>query len=305
MHAHAHGHGHAHEHGAAGHDRAFAVAIALNLGFVAIEGGAGFLANSLALLADAGHNLGDVLGLALAWGAAALARRRPTRRRTYGFGRSSVLAALANAMVLLVAVGAIGWEAVWRLGHPAPVEGSLMIGVAAAGVVVNGATAVLFLKGRHHDLNLRGAFLHMAADAGVSLGVVVAGLLIGATGWLWLDPATSLAIVAVIAWGTWGLFKDSLNLALDAVPEGIDRGAVEDYLRALPGVAAVHDLHIWALSTTETALTVHLVRPEGSGGDAFLAEICEALRRRFAIGHATLQVETGTQACELAETHAV
>jgi cobalt-zinc-cadmium efflux system protein len=231
--------------------------------------------------------------------------KRQTQRRTYGFGRSSVLAALVNAMVLLIAVGAIGWESLWRLGHPTPVEGALMIWVAAAGVLVNGATAALFLGGLHHDLNIRGAFLHMVADAGVSAGVVVSGLLIGATGWLWLDPATSLAIVVVIAWGTWGLFKDSLNLALDAVPEAIDRDEVEAWLGALPGVAEVHDLHIWALSTTETALTVHLIRPGCPAEDAFLTRVAEDLKHRFAIGHVTLQIETGDGECHLAPAHVV
>jgi cobalt-zinc-cadmium efflux system protein len=307
-HAHGHAHGHAHHHHRPeAYDRVFALAIALNLAFVGVEGAAGFVANSLALVADAGHNLGDVLGLALAWGAAALARRRPTLRRTYGFGRSSVLAALVNAMILLIAVGAIGMEAVTRLARPAPVEGDMMIWVAAAGVLLNGTTAMLFMAGRKHDLNLRGAFLHMAADAGVSLGVVVAGLLIGVTGWLWLDPATSLLIVAVIAVGTWGLFRDSLDLALDAVPDAIDREAVESWLRALPGVCEVHDLHIWAISTTETALTAHLVRPGAPADDAFLARVSTDLKARFAIGHATLQIEIGDaeHPCHLAPADVV
>lgn len=307
-HAHddAHRHAHSHGHGPPRHDAAFALGIALNLGFVAVEAVCGVLANSLALLADAGHNLGDVLGLALAWVAAGLARRRPTHRRTYGFGRSSVLAALVNAMVLLVSVGAIGWESIWRLRHPEPVEGTLMIWVAAAGVLVNGATAALFHRG-HHDLNIRGAFLHMAADAGVSAGVVVSGVLIGLTGATWLDPVTGLAIVVVIAWGTWGLFTDSLNLALDAVPETIDRDEVEAWLGALPGVAEVHDLHIWALSTTETALTAHLIRPGAPADDAFLSRASAGLRERFAIGHATLQIECGDadHPCRLAPADVV
>jgi cobalt-zinc-cadmium efflux system protein len=307
VHDHDHsGHGHHHHHHApTAYDRAFALAIALNLAFVAAEFVAGIAANSLALLADAGHNLSDVLGLALAWGAVYLVRRRPTERRTYGFGRSSVLVALVNAMLLLVAVGAIGWEALLRFGNPAPVAGGVMVVVAGIGVLINGATASLFASGRKSDLNLRGAFLHMAADALVSAGVVAAGLLIGATGWLWLDPATSLAIVAVIAFGTWGLFTDSLNLALDAVPGSIDRGEVEDYLRGLPGVCEVHDLHIWALSTSEVALTAHLVRPDRPAEDAFLMRTGDELKRRFGIGHATLQVETGDRPCDLASTHAI
>jgi cobalt-zinc-cadmium efflux system protein len=304
-HHHHHHHNHAHHHGVHDYDRAFALGIALNLVFVVVEGGAGFIANSLALLADAGHNLSDVLGLLVAWGATYLARRRPTSRRTYGLGRSSVLAALVNAIVLLIAMGAIAWEAVSRLGTPTEVQGPIMIGVAAVGVVLNTATAALFARGRKGDLNIRGAFLHMAADAAVSAGVVLAGLMIGWTHWRWLDPAMSLVIVGVIAIGTWGLLRDSINLALDAVPAGIDRDAVETYLRGLPGVTETHDLHIWALSTTETALTVHLIRPEMPANDAFLTGTADELRHRFGIGHATLQIETGEHVCELASAHAV
>jgi cobalt-zinc-cadmium efflux system protein len=249
----------AHRHDSADFERAFAWGVALNVGFVAAEVGFGLYADSLALLADAGHNASDVLGLLLAWAAERLGRRRPTARRTYGLRRSSILAALLNAALLLIAIGAIAWEAVQRLARPEPVAGGTIMAVAAAGVVVNAATALLFLSGRTSDLNVRGAFLHMVADAGVSVGVVLAGLGMRLTGWLWLDPTASLAVVAVIAVGTWGLLRESADLALDAVPEGIDPAAVRDYLRGLPGITELHDLHIWAMSTTETALTVHLV----------------------------------------------
>ncbi len=286
---------HDHAHGAPSANRAFAVGVGLNLGFVLLEAGFGLWANSLALLADAGHNLSDVFGLLLAWGASYLAARPPTARRTYGLRRSSILAALLNAVLLLVAVGGIAWEAVRRFGHPEPVAGGAVVGVALAGVVVNSATALLFFRGREHDLNVRGAFLHMAADALVSVGVVAAGLVIRFTGWAWVDPATSLAVVAVIAAGTWGLFRESLDLALDAVPEGIDPAAVESYLAGLPGVAAVHHLHVWAMSTTEVALTAHLVKPDGRLDDALLARAAEELRERFGIAHATLQLEQGAE----------
>jgi cobalt-zinc-cadmium efflux system protein len=298
------GHDH-HGHGAAAADmeRGFAPGIALNLGFVALEAAAGLIAGSMALLADAGHNLSDVLGLALAWLAARLARRPPSARRTYGWHRGTILAALANAMLLLVAVGAIALESAQRLLAPAPVATGWMLWVAAAGVAVNAGTALLFARGRHGDLNRKGAFLHMAADAGVSLGVVAGALLIGATGWLWVDPVLGLAIAGMILVGTWGLLRESVDLAMDAVPAGIDPAAVRAFLAARPGVAGVHDLHVWAVGTTETALTARLVRP-GAGGpdDAFLAETAAALRARFGIGHATLQVEAGAaaQACTLA-----
>jgi cobalt-zinc-cadmium efflux system protein len=302
-HAH-HDHG-GHSHGPATHDRAFALGVALNLLFVGGETVAGFLANSLALLADAGHNLGDVLGLLLAWGAAWLARRRPTFRRTYGYGRSSILAAVLNAMILLIAVGGIAVEAVNRFLHPEPVAGGTVMAVAALGIVVNGVTAWLFAAGHRHDLNIRGAFLHMAGDAAVSLGVVVAALLIGVTGWWWLDPAVSLAVVVVILLATWSLTRDALNLALDAVPATIDRHAVEAYLAGLPGVAEVHDLHIWAMSTTETALTAHLVRPNASLDDGLLAAAAHELEHRFGIHHATIQIEAGDRECRLAPDHVV
>lgn len=290
---------HNHDHGPAHYDRAFAIGIVLNLVFVALETVWGLKAHSLALLADAGHNLGDVLGLLLAWGASLLSRRRPTRRRTYGLRRSSILAALFNAMILLVAVGGIAWEALRRLGRPEPVQADLVIGVAAVGIVINTATALLFLAGRRRDLNLRGAFLHMAADAAVSGGVVVAGLVMRATHWLWLDPVLSLGIVAVITVGTWGLLRESLDLALDAVPEGVNPQAVEAYLSGLPGVVEVHDLHIWAMSTTEAALTAHLVKPDARDDDLLLARASRELHDTFAIEHTTLQLERekGSRVC--------
>lgn len=286
----AHDHDH---HCPSSYNRAFAIGVALNIAFVVIEAAGGFWSHSMALLADAGHNLSDVLGLLLAWAAAYLSTVGPNERRTYGLRRTSILAALANAVILLVATGGIAWEAVRRLGHPAPVEGATMMAVAAVGVLVNGITAVLFLSGRHHDLNLRGAFLHMAADAGVSLGVVISGALVLWQGWSWVDPVASLLIVAAILIGTTGLLKDSINLALDAVPKGIDPVRVREYLRQLPGIADVHDLHIWGMSTTETALTVHLVKPDGLIDDAFLADVEHVLHERFGIMHPTIQLEQG------------
>jgi cobalt-zinc-cadmium efflux system protein len=286
---------HRHPHGR-GFGRAFAVGVAINLGFVVVEVLAGLLAGSLALLSDAAHNLGDVLGLLLAWGAGQLALRPRSARRTYGLRRGTILAALANAVLLLLAVGAIASEAIRRLGHPAPVAGMPVILVAAVGVVVNGATALLFRRDRHRDLNVRGAFLHMAADAGVSLGVVVGGLIIRTAGWTWLDPALSLAIGVVIAAGTWGLLRESLDLAMDAVPAGIDPVRVEAWLTALPGVIAVHDLHIWGMSTSEVALTAHLVACPGAVDDAALHRAAAGLQASFGIGHSTLQVEVGDPA---------
>ncbi|MBO0699036.1 MAG: cation transporter [Zavarzinella sp.] len=291
---------HGHEHGRPNYNRAFAVGVGLNLGFAVLEAGFGLWANSLALVADAGHNLSDVLGLLLAWGANYLSGRPPTARRTYGLRRSSVLAALLNAVLLLLAAGGIAWEAVRRLREPEPVAGLTVVGVAAAGVVVNTATALLFLAGRKRDLNIRGAFLHMAADAGVSAGVVVAGLVIRYTGWTWVDPVASLAIVVVIVAGTWALFREALDLALDAVPAGIDPAAVEAYLAGLPGIVAVHDLHVWAMSTTEAALTVHLVKPDGRLDDGLLCCVTEDLRAKFGIAHATIQLEQAADhACGL------
>lgn len=273
------------------HNRAFAVGVALNLGFVGIEAAFGVVAGSLALLADAGHNLGDVLGLLLAWGAAYLARLRPTKRRTYGWRSSTILAALLNAVILLVAVGGIASEAIRRFEQPEPVSSGTVIAVAAAGIAINAATALLFMTGRRRDLNIRGAFLHMVADAGVSAGVVAAGLGILATGWAWLDPFVSLMIAVVILLGTWGLLRDSVNLALHAVPEGIDPEKVRSYLCSLPGVMAVHDLHIWAMSTTQTALSAHLVKPELANDDALISQATNELYERFGIEHTTLQWE--------------
>ena len=305
-----HGHAHAgggHSHAPADFGRAFAIGVALNVVYVVLETIFGLIAGSLALLADAGHNLSDVLGLLLAWGAAALAKRGPTARRTYGYKRGPILASLANAVILLVAIGAIAWEAVQRLATPEPVASGTIIWVALIGVFVNAGTAWLFMSGRKGDLNIRGAFLHMAADAGVTVGVIFAALLIMWTGWQWLDPATSLVIAAVILVGTWGLLRDSANLAMDAVPPGIDQSEVERTLRALPGVTAVHDLHIWGLSTTETALTAHLVRTDAAADGALLRRLTEEVRERFGIGHATIQFETDemAQTCALRPEHVV
>ena len=271
--------------------RAFAIGILLNTAFIGTEVAFGLLSDSLTLLADAGHNLSDVMGLLIAWGATNLERRSPTKRFTYGLRRTSVLAALANAILLLVSIGAIAWEAIRRLREPAPVAGLTMIWVAAVGVVVNGLTAWLFVGGRKGDLNIRGAFLHMIADAAVSAGVVVAGFAILYTGWSLLDPISSLAIVAIILVGTWGLLRDSINLVLDAVPRGIDPGAVQEFLEQLPGVAAIHHLHVWGLSTTETACTAHVVKREPQLDDQLLKQIAHELHERFGIEHTTIQFE--------------
>jgi cobalt-zinc-cadmium efflux system protein len=299
-HGHAHGH-HGHSHAPTDFGRAFAIGIALNGAYVVGEAVYGVFANSLALLADAGHNAGDVISLALAWLAAWLSNRAPSRRYTYGLRSSSILAALANAVLLALVTGGIAWEAVLRLMQPQASAGITMMGVAAVGILINGATALMFMSGRDRDLNIKSAFQHMASDALVALGVVVGGGLILFTHWLWLDPAISLAISAVIVFGTWSLLREALALALAGVPAGIDRGGVAAYLEALPGVTEVHDLHIWGMSTTETALTAHLVRPDAGVDDALLAEVCEQLKRRFAIQHATLQVERGEHPCELAD----
>lgn len=279
------------------HGAAFAIGVTLNLAFVAVEAVAGILSGSMALLADAGHNLSDVLSLALAWGASVLARRPAGGRFTYGYKSSTILAALANAGLLLVAIGGIAFETLNRMAAPPAVEGRTMMIVAGVGILINAGTALLFARGRKHDLNIRAAFLHMTADALVSLGVVLAGAAILLTGERWIDPATSLIIVAVIAWGTWGLLKDSVALALNAVPGHIDEAAVRGLLATLPGVKAVHHLHIWPTSTTEAALTAHLVMPAGHPGDAFLRDLAHELEHHHGIGHATVQVETGAEDC--------
>ena len=284
-------------HGYGSSRRALEIGIALNLGFVLLEAGAGLWAGSLALLADAGHNLADVLGLVLAWLAVVLSARPPSRRRSYGWGRTTILAALANAVLLLIAVGAIAVEAARRLIEPAPVAGWTVVAVAAAGIVVNGLTSLWLWRDSAHDLNMRGAFLHMVADAAVSAGVVGAALAMMATGLLWLDPLVSLVIALVIALSAWGLLRRSLDLALDAVPQGVDQASLDVYLRGLPGVTAVHDLHVWPLSTTTVALTAHLVRPAHGLDDAFLESVRTELGNRFGIAHATLQIEAGTGAC--------
>lgn len=287
-----HSHGHGHAHAPADFNNAFAIGVVLNTGFVIIEAAYGFWSGSMALIADAGHNLSDVLSLLLAWAASVLAKRAPSQRFTYGYKSSTILAAMANAGLLMVALGAILYETINRLADPAPVAGMTMVIVAGIGIAVNTGTALLFMRGRKDDLNIRGAFLHMAADALVSVGVVMAGIAILLTGALWIDPATSLIIVAVIAWGTWGLLRDSVKMGLLAVPEGIEENDVRNFLSGLPGVDAVHDLHIWAMSTTETALTAHLVMPTGTAGDGFLRDISERLAHDFRIGHTTIQIET-------------
>lgn len=300
-HAHHHDHGHHHGHGHHHHlpdpnanGRAFVLAIAVNTIFVAIEFVYGFIAHSTALMADAGHNLSDVLGLLLAWGAAVLTKSAPKGRYTYGLRGSTILAALGNAVLLLVACGAIAWEAVQRFSEPAPVAGSQVAVIAAIGVAINGFSAWLFMRGAKDDLNVRGAYLHMAADAALSLGVVVSGLAIMATGWTFIDPAVSLVIVVVIVAGTWSLLKESVQLSMAAVPPGVDAGAVKAFLARQPGVSEVHDLHIWAISTTETALTAHVVMPGGYPGDGAIDAMVAQLREDFAIHHCTLQVEEGT-----------
>ncbi|HLK84387.1 MAG TPA: cation diffusion facilitator family transporter [Xanthobacteraceae bacterium] len=287
--------------------RAFAIAASLNITLVIAQVVFGVLANSVALIADAGHNLGDVLGLLLAWGAHGMARWRPTQRYTYGFRSASILVALFNGIVLMVATGAIAWEALHRLFGTAEVGGVTVMIVAAIGIVVNGVSAWLLMAGRKGDLNIRGAFLHLLGDAAISFGVVVAGAIIYATGWNRLDPLASLVISALIVWGTWGLLREAIMMSLDAVPQGIDRSSVESYLRGLPGVTEVHDLHIWAMSTTETAMTVHLVRPGAGLDDRLLHQICHELDHRFRISHATLQVEAGDteHACRLAPDHVI
>ena len=302
-----HNHSSEHTHGTGNYNRAFILSVTLNTLFVAIEAFYGIAANSLALLADAGHNLSDVLGLLLAWGASFLSQRQATERRTFGLRRSSILAALFNAMFLLVISGGVGWEAILRFRDPAPVSGRTLIVVAAIGIVINTVSALMFLTGRKRDLNIRGAFLHLMADAAVSVGVVLAGVAIVFTGELWFDPAVSLLVTIVIVVGTWQLLRDALNLITDAVPAGIEPLAVRTYLAERSGVTEVHDLHIWSMSTTEAALMVHLIIPTGHPGDAFLAQIYRDLHENFGIEHATIQIELGDsgQACALAPENVV
>ncbi|HZS18262.1 MAG TPA: cation diffusion facilitator family transporter [Candidatus Udaeobacter sp.] len=289
-----------HLQGPVSYRKAFAIGIALNLTYVAAEALCGFFTHSLALVADAGHNLSDVLSLLLAWGASEFGQTKPSERFTYGLRSSSILASLANAILLLIAIGAIAWEAIQRFGHAEEIPGATIMAVAGVGVLVNAATALLFMSGRHRDLNIKGAFLHMAADAGVSLGVVFAGLAIQLTGMYWIDPLMSLVIVVVIAIGTWGLLRESVKYALHAVPAGVDLAKVQNYLAELPNVTAVHDLHIWPMSTTQTALTAHLEMPNGSCGDEFLHRVCQHLHDEFQIEHCTIQIEQNANACSLA-----
>ena len=309
-HDHDHEHDHDHDrakHGAHGHDhappdrltRAFAIGIALNIVFVVVGVAAGVVANSTALLADAAHNLGDVLGLGMAWGATVLAKRARSARRTYGLRRTTILAALANAALVLVAIGGVVWEAVTRLGTPHEVDGPIVAWVAALGVVLNSAAAALFARSRHGDMNVRGAFLHLVADAAVSAGVVIAGVVVWRTGWSWVDPATSLIVSVVILKGTYGLLREAIDLLLDAVPAHIDSADVEQFLTKLPGVVDVHDLHIWSMSTTEVALTAHVVVPWATCAPTFLRDAAKEIEHRFKIGHVTIQLEpAGELECE-------
>lgn len=295
---HAH-HGHHHHSVPVSGNRAFGWAVALNLGFVVAEGAAGWVSGSIALIADAGHNLSDVLALVLAWTAAVLSKRQPSERFTYGLKSSSILAAIANAALLWVAIGGILVETLRRLADPAPVAGGMVMVVAAIGIVVNAASALLFVKDSKSDLNLRAAFVHLMADAAVSAGVVLAGLLIVLTGAVWIDPATSLLVTALIGWSSWSLLRESLRMGMLGVPSTIDLPRVRDFLQSLPGVARVHHLHIWPMSTTETALTAHLVMPGAQLDDAFLHRVAHELENRFGIGHPTLQVEAGEGSCAL------
>ena len=307
-HNHSHDHGgddHSHSHAPTSFGPAFAIGTALNLVLVLAQFGFGYLSNSLALISDAVHNLSDVVGLLLAWGASWAGQRLPTARRSYGYGRASILAALANAALLLVATGAIIIEAVRRFAESQPVESNTVMLVAGIGIVVNAATALMFMRGRAHDLNIASVFAHMAGDAVLSLGVVITAFLIGIIAAFWLDPLMSVVLAATIFLSSWRLMRDAMNMALDAVPPGLDPVAVHSYLATLPGVTEVHDLHIWAMSTTETALTVHLVRPDGRTDDAFMMETAHILEHRFRIRHSTIQVETGGQTCRLASPNVV
>ncbi|MBY6218586.1 cation diffusion facilitator family transporter [Qipengyuania aquimaris] len=296
-HDHHDGHGHGHSHAPKDFGNAFLIGVILNSVFVVVEAVYGWISGSMALIADAGHNLSDVMALLLAWGASVAAKKPPTQRFTYGFKSSTILAALANAGLLLVAIGAITFETLHRIAEPAPVEGMTMVIVAGIGIVINTGTALLFLRGREHDINIRGAFLHMAADALVSLGVVIAGVAILFSGATWIDPLVSLLIVAVIAWGTWGLLKDSVAMSLLGVPKGISESGVRSYLAGLEGVSEIHELHIWPMSTTETALTAHLIMPGGHPGDTFLKQVGDELEQKHRIGHATIQIEQSRIHC--------
>ena len=301
-----HAHDHAHSHAPKDFGAAFAIGTVLNLGIVILQAVYGFIAHSTALLADAGHNLSDVLSLVVAWGAAGLGKRAATARYTYGLRGSTIIAALFNAVFLLVVLGGIAWEAIQRFSEPVEVHGKTVMAVAAIGIAINGVCAWLFASGRKGDINVRGAFLHMLSDAVVSFGVVIAGGLILLTGAYWLDPAVTLVIVAVIVYGTWGLLRDSLGMALAAVPRGIDPAIVAQYLNGLPGVTRIHDLHIWPMSTTETALTCHLVIPQGHPGDPFIVRTADELQSRFKIQHATIQIEVTEDAdCKLRDGDAV
>lgn len=304
-HDHSHGHNQGHVHAPANFGKAFAIGISLNTALVVAEAVYGYIGNSTALLADAGHNLSDVLGLVVAWGASIAARRAPSGRFTYGLRASTIVAALANAVFLLVATGAIGWEAILRLREPEPVAGLTVMVVAGIGILINGLTAMLFARGRKDDINIEGAYLHMAADAAVSLGVVVSAALIMWTGWLWLDPVTSLVICATILWSTTSLLRGSIDMSMAAAPRGTDLAAIKAFLLARPGVSAIHDLHVWPISTTETALTCHLVMPDGAGDD-FLMETADLLKASYRIGHTTLQIERRSDnGCALAPDHVV
>jgi len=306
-HGHGHSHGHGHVHAPKDFGRAFLIGIVLNAGFVGIEAVYGVLSNSLALLADAGHNLSDVLGLLLAWGATVLVKKAPTNRYTYGLRSTSILAALINAVLLLTVTGGIAWEAISRFGHPDNIDSTTVIIVASIGFVINISTALLFMSGRKGDLNVRAAFAHMAGDAAISLGVVIAGFAIMFTGWQWLDPVVSLVIAALVIMGTWGLLHDSVNLTLHACPQGIDPSQVRQFLESLDGVTEVHDLHIWGMSTTETALSAHLAMPSGLPGDAFHKTVSDQLKEKFGIDHPTIQIELldSGQSCKLAAAHVV
>ena len=306
----AHGHHHSHSHSGHSHapstfGSAFAIATVLNLALVVLQVGYGLLAHSMALLADAGHNAGDVLALLLAWGSHAISQKVPTERYTYGFRSTSIIAALINATILLVVTGAIAWAAIERLFAPQPVAGVTVMVVAALAIVINGVAAWVLSRGNQEDLNVYGAFLHLVADAAVSAGVVVAGLIILATGWLWVDPVASLVISGVIIWSTWGLLRDAAKLSLQGVPPQIDPGAVRGYLQSLPAVSEVHDLHIWPMSTTETALTCHLVMPDGYPEGDFIDAVYIGLQQRFGIEHPTIQIERGDRPCKLSPAHIV